>query len=58
LIRTYIVYSMCSVPVLVDASPRILSVLSAVPGVRQITEAFVRVTFFDQVRHPQDIMDA
>ena len=54
LIRAYIVYSMCSVPVLVDASPRILSVLSSVPGIRQITESFVRVTFFDQVRHLRD----
>jgi len=49
LVRAYTVYSMCSVPALVDASPKILSVLSSVPGVRQITEAFVRVTFFDQV---------
>ncbi|KAF9556320.1 FAD-linked oxidoreductase [Agrocybe pediades] len=39
---------MCSVPVLVDASPKILSVLSSIPGVKQITEAFVRVTFFNQ----------
>lgn len=51
LIRAYIVYSMCSVPVLVDASPKILSALSSVPVIRQMTEAFVRVTFFDQVRH-------
>ena len=51
LIRAYTVYSMCSVPVLVDASPKILSALSSVPVIRQITEAFVRVTFFDQVRH-------
>ena len=51
LIRAYTVYSMCSVPVLVDASPKILSTLSSVPVIRQIMEAFVRVTFFDQVRH-------
>jgi proline dehydrogenase len=51
LIRAYTVYSLCSVPVLVDASPKILSALSSVPVIRQITEAFVRVTFFDQVRH-------
>lgn len=49
LIRAYTVYTMCSVPALVDASPKILSVLSSVPGLKQITEAFVRVTFFDQV---------
>jgi len=50
LIRAYAVYSMCSVPVLVDASPKILSTLSSIPVIRQITEAFVRATFFDQVR--------
>ncbi|KIM39089.1 hypothetical protein M413DRAFT_447440 [Hebeloma cylindrosporum] len=48
LIRAYTVYSMCSVPLLVDASPKILSALTSVPIIRQITEAFVRVTFFDQ----------
>ena len=48
-VRAYLVYSMCSVPALVDASPKLLSITSAVPGLKQITEAFVRVTFFDQV---------
>ncbi len=50
LVRTYIVYSLCSVPFLVDWSPTILSTLMAIPGLKQITEAVVRVTFFDQVR--------
>lgn len=49
LIRSYIVYSACSVPQLVDWSPKLLSVCMAIPGVRQITEAVVRVTFFDHV---------
>ncbi|KAI1790477.1 FAD-linked oxidoreductase [Ganoderma leucocontextum] len=48
LIRAYVVYSVCSVPALVDWSPAILETLSAVPGLRQITEAVVRATFFDQ----------
>ncbi|TFK85682.1 FAD-linked oxidoreductase [Polyporus arcularius HHB13444] len=48
LVRTYIVYSLCSVPFLVDWSPTILSTLMAIPGLKQITEAVVRVTFFDQ----------
>ncbi|KJA21919.1 hypothetical protein HYPSUDRAFT_202614 [Hypholoma sublateritium FD-334 SS-4] len=47
-VRAYFVYSMCSIPALVDASPKLLSMTSAVPGLKQITEAFVRVTFFDQ----------
>lgn len=48
LVRAYVVYAMCSIPPLVDWSPTILSTLSAVPLVRDVTEAFVRVTFFDQ----------
>ncbi|OSD05697.1 FAD-linked oxidoreductase [Trametes coccinea BRFM310] len=48
LIRTYVVYSLCSIPALVDYSPTILSTLMAIPGVKQITEIVVRYTFFDQ----------
>jgi proline dehydrogenase len=48
-VRAYTVYTMCSVPSLVDASPRLLSFLTSIPGIKQITEAFVRITFFDQV---------
>ena len=51
LIHAYTVYSMCLVPVLVNALPKILSTLSSVSMIWQITEAFMRVTFFDQVRH-------
>lgn len=50
LIRAYIVYSLCSIPALVDASPSILSACEAIPGLRQLVHAIVRVTFFDQVR--------
>lgn len=49
LVRAYTVYTICSVPALVDASPRVLSFLTSIPGIRQITEEFVRATFFDQV---------
>ena len=49
-IRAYAVYSMCSIPFLVDRAPNILSVLRSVPGARQITDAFIRATFFSQVR--------
>ena len=48
-VRAYTVYTICSVPTLVDASPRLLSFLTSIPGIKQITEAFVRITFFDQV---------
>jgi proline dehydrogenase len=48
-VRAYTVYAMCSFPALVDASPRLLSFLTSIPGIKQITEAFVRITFFDQV---------
>lgn len=58
LLRTYVVYSLCSVPALVDWSPSILSVLSAVPGLKQISEAFVRVTFFSQVHSSSPVMNS
>ncbi|KAH9850564.1 FAD-linked oxidoreductase [Lenzites betulinus] len=48
LVRTYVVYSLCSIPPLVDWSPTILSALLAVPGLKQITETIVRYTFFNQ----------
>ncbi|KIL62170.1 hypothetical protein M378DRAFT_187387 [Amanita muscaria Koide BX008] len=48
LVRAYTVYSLCSIPSLVDYSPHILHALSSVPVLKQITEAFVRVTFFEQ----------
>lgn len=48
LVRAYAVYTMCSVPALVDASPRLLAFLTSIPVVKQITEAFVRITFFNQ----------
>lgn len=51
LVRSYLVYSICSIPLLVDWSPAILSTLLAIPGVKQVTEALVRITFFDQVRN-------
>lgn len=48
LLRAYTVYTLCSVPALVDYSPTILATLTAIPGVRQVTEAIVRSTFFAQ----------
>ncbi|KAH9911649.1 FAD-linked oxidoreductase-like protein [Fomitopsis serialis] len=48
LIRSYVVYSMCSIPALVDWAPSILATLTTIPGLKQVTEAIVRVTFFDQ----------
>lgn len=49
LFRSYVVYTMCSVPMLIDWSPSILSALSSVPGIKQATELVIRHTFFDQV---------
>ncbi|KAJ7129960.1 FAD-linked oxidoreductase-like protein [Mycena filopes] len=48
LVRTYVVYTMCSIPALVDNAPWLLKTLSSIPGIRWITEKVVRVTFFDQ----------
>ncbi len=49
LVRAYIVFSMCSIPWLVDVSPMILKTFSSVPVVREVTEGFLRMTFFKQV---------
>ncbi|KAJ7088235.1 FAD-linked oxidoreductase-like protein [Mycena crocata] len=48
LVRTYLVYTMCSIPTLVDSAPWLLDTFTSIPGLRWITEAIVRVTFFDQ----------
>ncbi|KAK7034780.1 hypothetical protein VNI00_012187 [Paramarasmius palmivorus] len=48
LIRTYVVYSMCSVPALVDMAPSLLHFFTSIPVIKNVTEAVVRVTFFDQ----------
>ncbi|KIY44062.1 FAD-linked oxidoreductase [Fistulina hepatica ATCC 64428] len=50
LIRAYVVYAMCEIPPLVDHSPAILETLTSIPIVKQLTELFVRITFFDQAR--------
>ncbi|KAL1743703.1 FAD-linked oxidoreductase-like protein [Schizophyllum fasciatum] len=47
-VRTYVVYTLCSIPFVVDSSPKLLSWLTAVPGVRTLTEGAVRLTFFNQ----------
>ncbi|KAF9011569.1 FAD-linked oxidoreductase [Hymenopellis radicata] len=39
---------MCQSETLVDNSPKLLSVLTSIPGVKQVTEALVRITFFNQ----------
>ncbi|KAJ7649533.1 FAD-linked oxidoreductase [Mycena polygramma] len=48
LLRTYVVYTMCSIPALVDNAPWLLETFTSIPGLRWITEVIVRVTFFDQ----------
>jgi len=57
LLTSYVVYSMCSIPGLVDASPALFSLCTSMPGLRQLTEAFVRATFFAQVRRSSDEVD-
>jgi proline dehydrogenase len=49
LLTSYVVYSACSIPGLVEASPALLTLCASIPGLRQLTEAFVRATFFNQV---------
>ncbi|KAF7321571.1 Proline dehydrogenase [Mycena kentingensis (nom. inval.)] len=40
LLRTYVVYSMCSFPWLVDNAPRLLETFSSIPGLKWLTESF------------------
>ncbi len=55
LVRTYVVYTICSFPFLVQSSPTILSILGSIPGVNMISEWVVRRTFFDQVRNCSNV---
>ncbi|KAL7423446.1 proline dehydrogenase [Cryptotrichosporon argae] len=50
LLRSYLVYTLCTLPSLIDHSPALLHALthSPVPGLRALTEAGVRHTFFAQ----------
>jgi hypothetical protein len=50
LVRTYLVYTLCSIPLLIDYAPSLLHTFthSPIPGVKQVTEAIVRRTFFAQ----------
>jgi hypothetical protein len=50
LIRTYLVYTLCSIPLLIDYAPSLLHSFthSPVPGLKAVTEAIVRRTFFAQ----------
>lgn len=48
-LTSYVVYSACSIPGLVEASSALLAFCTSIPGLRQLTEAFVRITFFKQV---------
>ncbi|CAO1622041.1 unnamed protein product [Jaminaea pallidilutea] len=49
LARSYAVYSVCSLPWLIDIAPALLawSSTTMIPGVKALTEFFVRITFFD-----------
>ncbi|KAG9084581.1 hypothetical protein FRC06_003989, partial [Ceratobasidium sp. 370] len=48
LLRSYLVYSACSVPAFVNYSPILLEACASVPGLKQVSEAVVRRTFFAQ----------
>ncbi|KZS90245.1 FAD-linked oxidoreductase [Sistotremastrum niveocremeum HHB9708] len=48
LIRSYGVYTICSVPVIVDWSPALLKFFTSIVGLRELTQIVVRHTFFAQ----------
>ncbi|KAH6917734.1 proline dehydrogenase [Coprinopsis sp. MPI-PUGE-AT-0042] len=47
LARAYVVYSLCSIPALVDNAPSLLATLGQIPLVRNLVYAVVKVTFFE-----------
>jgi len=49
LLRSYFVFSVCSVPAFVDWSPHIISFMTSVPGLKQLVGVLVRRSFFAQV---------
>lgn len=51
LVRSYVVYTMCSFPTIVDLGPKIIDWCYAtrIPGVKWVMEKVVRITFFEQV---------
>lgn len=57
LLRTYLVYTFTSLPLIVDYSPQILDLLtnSSIPGVKTLSEWVVRKTFFDQFVGGDDV---
>ena len=50
LLRAYLVFSLCSIPPLIDHAPSLLRTLthSPIPGLKEVTEGVVRHTFFRQ----------
>lgn len=49
LVRSYLVFTACSFPTLVDWSPAIISTCLSLPVLKDVTEAVLRRTFFSQV---------
>lgn len=48
--RSYFVYTLCSIPLIIDYAPSLLHTFthSPIPGLKSITEGIVRYTFFAQ----------
>lgn len=59
LARSYLVYTLCSIPAIVDHSPRLLDLLthSSIPGVPTLTYSLVRQTFFKQFVGGESVTD-
>jgi len=50
LLRSYFVFSICSMPAFVNWSPHVISFMTSVPGLKQLAGALVRRSFFAQVQ--------
>lgn len=57
LVRAYLVYKVCGMPIIVDAAPALLDTFSKsrIPGVAAVTNAIIRRTFFSQFVAGEDL---
>jgi proline dehydrogenase len=49
LARSYVVYSLCSIPAIVDYAPSLLDFIGRIPILNHVAYSLIKITFFDQV---------
>ncbi|EAU93303.2 proline dehydrogenase [Coprinopsis cinerea okayama7 len=48
LARSYVVYSLCSIPAIVDYAPSLLDFIGRIPVLNHVAYSLIKITFFDQ----------